>query len=184
MKSTHLIKLLIASALTLALFGCNSAPSQETSCTMPTGHDLDQAISASKFQLETGCGSHFERYFTSLLSIAAGDPKKENKGKFSDFLLWANQSDLISKNQARDYYNRYFGIKYVSLKGDYSVCSEACPKRSQLLRSMSNELQQKELGLSRVSADVSNYHRAHQLYNETEIVLEATCTACGPLEQN
>ena len=183
MKFTHLSKLLVANSLLLILVGCNSAPSQDTSCTVPSGHDLDQAISASKFQLETGCAAQFDRYFTSLLSIASGDPKKENKGKFSDFLLWANQADLISKNQARAYYNRYFGTKYMSLKGNYSVCSEACPKRSQLLRDMRNELGQKELGLAKVSADVANYHRANQLYNETEIVLEATCTACGPLEQ-
>jgi hypothetical protein len=184
MNITRLSKLLIANSLLFALFGCNSAPSQDTSCTMPVGHDIDQAISASKFQLETGCAAHFDRYFTSLLSIASGDPRKENKGKFSDFLLWANQTDLISKNQARAYYNRYFGVKYVSMKGDYSVCSEACPKRSQLLRDMRSELGQKELGLAKVSADASTYHRANQLYNETEIVLEATCTACGPLEQN
>ena len=184
MKNPRLSRLLIASGLLLTLVGCNSNPPQDTSCTMPGGHDLDQAISASKFQLETGCAAHFDRYFSSLLSIASGDPRKENKGKFSDFLLWANQADLISKNQARAYYNRYFGVKYVSMKGDYSVCSEACPKRSQLLQEMRSELQQKELGLTKVSADVSTYHRASQLYNETEIVLEATCTACGPLEQN
>ena len=64
------------------------------------------------------------------------------------------------------------------------MCSEACPKRSQLLRDMRDELRQKELGLAKVSADASTYHRATQLYNETELVLEATCTACGPLEQN
>lgn len=182
MKITRSSKLLVASGLLLTLFGCNSAPTQETSCIIPGGHDLDQAISATKFQLETGCSAQFDRYFTSLLSIASGDPSKENKGKFSDFLLWANQSDLISKNQARGYYNRYFGVKYMSLKGNYSVCSEACPKRSQLLRDMRNELGQKELGLAKVSSDVSNYHRATQLYNETEIVLEATCSACDPLE--
>ena len=184
MKPSYMIKLLVTNSLLLTLFGCSSTPPADTSCTMPTGHDLDKAISASKFQLETGCAAHFDRYFASLLSIASGDPGRENKGKFSDFLLWANQADLISKNQARAYYNRYFGVKYMSMQGDYSVCSYACPKRSQLLRDMRSELQQKELGLAKVSADTSTYHRATQLYNETEIVLEATCTACGPLDQD
>ena len=184
MKNSQLSKLLMTSGLLLTFVGCNSNPPQDTSCTMPGGHDLDQDIRASKFQLETACAAHFERYFNSLLSIASGDPRKENKGKFSDFLLWANQADLISKNQARAYYNRYFGVKYMSMQGDYSVCSEACPKRSQLMRDMRDELQQKELGLAKVSADASTYHRATQLYNETELVLEATCTACGPLDQN
>ena len=184
MKINQLGKLLVTNSLLFTLFGCGSTPTPDTSCSMPTGHDLDQAISASRFQLETGCAAHFDRYFTTLLSIASGDPEKDNKGKFSDFLLWANQADLISKNQARAYYNRYFGVKYMSMQGDYSVCSEACPKRSQLLRDMRDELRQKELGLAKVSADASTYHRATQLYNETELVLEATCTACGPLEQN
>ncbi len=177
-------KLLIAIGLLLALAGCNSNPIQETACVMPTGFDLDQAFRSSKLQLENGCAEHFDRYFTSLLSIASGDPRKENKARFSDLLQWANRSDMISKNQARAYYNRYFGIKYMSLKSDYSVCSEACPKRSRLLLDMRNELKEKELGLAKVSQDVSAYQRANQLYSETEIVLEATCSACAALDQN
>ncbi len=185
MNISQLTKLSTAGFMLLALSACSSTPtSQDTACTMPTGHDLEQAFSSSKFQLETGCSAHFDRYFSALLSIASGDPDKANKGKFSDFLLWANQVDLISKNQARAYYNRYFGVKYVSLKSEYSVCSEACAKKPQLMSDMRNELKLKELGLVKVSGDASTYHRASQLYRETEIVLEATCNACGPLEQN
>jgi hypothetical protein len=47
---------------------------------------------------------------------------------------------------------------------------------------MKQELGDKELGLLKVSADRRTYQRAMQLYNETELVLEATCSACGPLE--
>jgi len=179
MNISRLSKLLVANGLLLTLVGCNSAPSQDTSCTMPGGHDLDQAISASRFQLETGCATHFDRYFTSLLSIASGDPRKENKGKFSDFLLWANQADLISKNQARDYYNRYFNVKFMALRGDYNNCSHTCPNRQRILVDMERELSDKERGLLRISLDNQAYYRADELYQEVELVLEATCTACA-----
>ena len=78
MKINQLGKLLVTNSLLFTLFGCGSTPTPDTSCSMPTGHDLDQAISASRFQLETGCAAHFDRYFTTLMSIASGDPKKDN----------------------------------------------------------------------------------------------------------
>jgi len=168
----------LAATLALTLTACNSNPSHEPVCNLPQGHDLDQAISAARFDLETGCETRFDDYFTRLLTIAEGDPKPENKARFSDFLLWANDQGLLSKRQARAYYNRYFGIKYVSLMSDYSVCSSTCPQQSQVLREMQQELADKEKGLLKVSADKRSYHRAHQLLGETELVLEATCTAC------
>lgn len=164
------------------LGACASTSTDKTACTLPESHNIDQAMSAARFELETGCENQFEQYFTHLLTIAEGDPQKANKGKFSDFLLWSNEQDLLSKQQAREFYNRYFGVKYVSLKGDYSVCSETCPKKSAVLRDMRNELEDKELGLLKVSADKRSFHRASQLFSETELVLEAACTACGPLE--
>ena len=175
-------KMIFAAALSLAAVACNSNPPRGPVCMPPSGHNLDQAMSAARFDLETGCEGQFDGYFRNLLSIAEGDPKKENKGQFSDFLLWANQEGLLSKRQARSLYNRYFGIKYVSMMGDYSVCSETCPRQSQVLREMKQELNDKELGLLKVSADRRSYQRAMQLFNETELVLEATCSACGPLE--
>jgi hypothetical protein len=158
---------------------CNSNPPREATCSPPNGHKLDQAMSAARFDLETGCESHFDDYLVRLLAIAEGDPGKENKGKFSDFLLWANEKGLLSKRQAREIYNRYFGVKYVSMIGEYSVCSEACPRQPDLMREMKEELSDKEIGLLKVSGDRRSYQRAHQLYREAGLVLEATCTACG-----
>jgi hypothetical protein len=166
----------------LVTTACNSNPPQELACNVPQGTNLDRAMAAARFDLGVGCEEQFDAYFQRLLTIAEGDPQADNKAKFSDFLLWANDQGLISKLQARTLYTRYFGIKYVSMQGDYSVCSEACPKKSRVLREMQDELGNKEQGLLKVAADRRSFQRAHRLLQETELVLEATCTSCGPLE--
>ena len=142
--------LVAVAAITGSLAACSSNPSPATACSLPQGPNLERAISAARFDLETGCEHKFDAYYQRLLSIAEGDPKKENKAAFSDFLLWTNDAGLLSKRQARERYNRYFGVKYVSLVSDYSVCSQTCPRQSD--------------------------------YQETELVLQATCEACGPVE--
>jgi hypothetical protein len=169
-------------AITLSLSACSSNPTQAASCNPPEGPNLEHAISAARFDLETGCEREFDAYFQRLLAIAEGDPKKENKASFSDFLLWANDAGLLSKRQARETYNRYFGVKYVSLVSDYSVCAQTCPHQSEVMREMNRELADKEQGLLKISSDRLNYTRASNLYQEAELVLEATCEACGPIE--
>jgi hypothetical protein len=44
---------------------------------------------------------------------------------------------------------------------------------------MERELGDKERGLLKVSLDNAGYYRADELYQEVELVLEATCTACA-----
>jgi hypothetical protein len=168
--------------LATALTACNSNPSRATACSLPEGPDLDRAISAARFDLETGCEQQFDQYFQRLLTIAEGDPKKDNKAAFSEFLIWANEEGLLSKRQARETYTRYFGVKYVSLVSDYSVCDQTCPRQDEIMREMNRELVDKEQGLLKVSADRREYYRANRLFQETELVLEATCEACGPIE--
>ncbi len=168
--------------LATALAACNSNPSRATACSLPEGPDLDRAISAARFDLETGCEQQFDQYFQRLLTIAEGDPKKDNKAAFSEFLIWANEEGLLSKRQARETYTRYFGVKYVSLISDYSVCDQTCPRQDEIMREMNKELVDKEQGLLKVSADKREYYRANRLFQETELVLEATCEACGPIE--
>lgn len=169
-------------AAVLLLTGCETTPDRTVACSPPAGTDLDQAISKTKFDLDTGCEGQFDRYFQNLLEIAEGDPRQDNKARFSDFLLWANETGLLSKRQARQTYNRYFGVKYVSLASDYSVCSQTCPNQDQVLRSMQRELANKEQGLLKISNDRRNYYRASQLFQESELVIEAACEACGPRE--
>ena len=164
--------------LMAGLAACNSNPSKGPTCELPAGPDLTASIESAKFDLETGCADRFDDYFERLLQIAEGDPTQENKAKFSNFLLWSNHQGLLSKRQARRYYNRHFGIKFVSLMSDYSVCSDVCPRRQQLLSEMRSELSDKERGLIKVSADPVAYQRADQLYRESELVFGATCAAC------
>ena len=161
---------------TVLLASCAAKPPE---CVSPQTRNLDSAIGAAQTALINGCHAHFDRYYDDLLSIAEGDPGPENKRSFSEFLVWSSDKGLLSKRQAQDYYNRYFNVKFMSLKGDYNNCSQTCPNKRKVLLDMERELSDKERGLLRVSLDNEGYYRADQLYQEVELVLEATCTACA-----
>ena len=172
------IAILLAGALALAAAGCNSNPPKQALCTMPAGNDLSAAMQEVRFDLQSGCSARFDDYFQALLAIGAGNPSPDNRRAFSSFLEWTVEQGLLSTRQARERYNRYFNVKYVSLMSDYSVCSETCPKRSRVYGAMEQERSDKELGLLKISGDRGQYERADRLYYEAELVLEATCAAC------
>ncbi len=160
----------------LALAACAStAPT----CSSPLTKNLDSAITSVQASLTNGCQAHFDRYYDDLLTIAEGDPKPENKREFSEFLVWANDSGLLSNRQAENYYNRYFNVKFMAMKGDYNNCSNTCPNKQKVLLSLERELVDKERGLMKVSRDADGYYRADKLFQEIELVLAATCTACS-----
>ena len=171
---TSIAPLLIVGAM---LFVASCASTQP-SCMSPQSHNLDSAMSAVKSNLSSGCQTHFDRYYDDLLTVAEGDPKPENKRAFSDFLLWSTDQGLLSKRQAEDYYNRYFNVKFMAMQGDYNNCSHTCPNKQRVLYNMESELSDKERGLLRVSLDSASYNRADRLFQEIELVLEATCMAC------
>ena len=162
-----------------ALFALAACASTESGCPSPQTRNLDTAIGFVKTSLNTGCEAHFDRYYDDLLTIAEGDPKPENKRAFSEFLVWSSEQGLLSTRQAQDYYNRYFNLKFMALRGDYNNCSHTCPNKQKVLFDMDRELSDKERGLLRVSLDSDGYYRADKLYQEVELVLEATCTACA-----
>ena len=161
---------------TLVLSACAS---NEPACAGPQSKNLATAIDSAQMALAGGCEAHFDRYFDDLLTIAEGDPKPENKRAFSEFLVWSSDQGLLSNRQAQEYYNRYFNVKFMSMKGDYNNCSHTCPNKQRVLFNMERELSDKERGLMKVSLDNDGYYRADQLYQEVELVLEATCTACA-----
>ena len=181
-RTSTLTTLAALAALSTLLTACNANPPRASACNLPEGHNLERAISAARFDLTTGCEQQFDEYFQRLLVIAEGDPKKDNKVAFSDFLIWANEEGLLSKRQARELYTRYFGVKYVTLISDYSVCAQTCPRQQEVMREMNRELVDKEQGLLKVSADQREYYRANRLFQETELGLYPTCEACGPVE--
>jgi len=166
----------------LALLGglavLSACASQPPPCGGPTSKNLTAAIADVKSTLQGGCAAHFDRFYDDLLSIAEGDPKPENKRLFSEFLVWSSDEGLLSQRQAKNYYNRYFNVKFMSLAGDYNNCSHTCPRRDRVMLDMERELGDKERGLLKVSLDNEGYYRADELYQEVELVLEATCTAC------
>ena len=171
-----------AAALLVVLHGCQNLPMQTTRapvCAVPETKQLANAFEQTKASLAAGCEADFDRYMARLLEIAEGDPQADNKRQFSEFLLWATERGLLSKRQARGYYNRYFNTKFVSLLGDYNTCAAVCPTKDRVMLNMRQELQDKELGLLRVSADRDSYYRADRLYQQSELVLEATCQACA-----
>ena len=160
----------------LFLLSCASNPPE---CVGPQSKNLTSAIDQAQASLINGCHAHFDRYYDDLLGIAEGDPKPENKREFSEFLVWSSDTGLLSTRQAQDYYNRFFNVKFMALKGDYNNCSHTCPNKQKVLFDMERELSDKERGLLRVSLDNEGYYRADQLFQEVELVLEATCTACA-----
>ena len=163
-------------AISLILSACAST---KPVCDSPQSRNLDRAISSVQSTLMNGCEAHFDRFYDDLLTIAEGDPKPENKRAFSEFLVWASDQGLLSKRQAQNHYNRYFNVKFMSLKGDYNNCSHTCPNKQKVLFNMERELSDKERGLLKVSLDNQGYYRADELFQEVELVLEATCTACA-----
>lgn len=162
-----------------AAFTLSSCATNAPACPGPQSKSLVAAIDGAQTALINGCHAHFDRYYDDLLAIAEGDPKPDNKRAFSEFLVWSSNKGLLSKRQAQDYYNRYFNVKFMSLKGDYNNCSQTCPNKAKVLLDMERELSDKEQGLLRVSLDNESYYRADQLFQEVELVLEATCTACA-----
>lgn len=148
-------------------------------CTGDLGRNLNSAIQSAESRLSSGCEYHFDSYFGELLEIAEANPDPLNKSLFSDFLVRASNDGTISKRQAKELYNRYFNIKFVSFTGDYNTCSQTCPVHARVMADMQTELRDKQTGLLKVSEDAQSYYRADHLLKETQLVLEATCRACG-----
>ncbi len=168
---------LLTALTALGLLGACATTTPD--CSSPQTKNLGNAIASVKSSLAAGCEAHFDRYYDDLLTIAEGDPKPANKREFSEFLVWAADDGLLSKRQAEEYYNRYFNVKFMTLKSDYNNCSHTCPNKGRVLLDMERELSDKERGLLKVSTDADGYYRADRLLQEMELVLEATCTACN-----
>ena len=167
---------LLVALSTLILASCATSPPP---CDSPQTRNLSAAVDDVKDSLSSGCAAHFDRYYDDLLRTAEGDPKPGNKRIFSEFLVWSADEGLLSQRQAKDHYNRYFNVKFMTLQSDYNNCSHTCPRRDRVMLDMERELSDKERGLLKVSLDSDGYYRADELFQEVELVLEATCTACS-----
>ncbi|MDJ0888851.1 MAG: hypothetical protein QNI89_16205 [Desulfobacterales bacterium] len=159
---------------------CTNKRYFQPSCTLPSGVNLEEALDHSRADLgRLECEQMFDGYYDRLLDVAKRDPDIENRRRFSEFLVWANDQGIIDKIQARNYYNRYFNTTFMSLPDDYNVCS-SCPDgpRRDLELELQKELGQKEEGLLRACQDKQAYYAAADQYNSILLLLDATCTAC------
>ena len=164
----------------LLLSSCGNLPQVTSSCTLPSGVNLDESLEHSRNDLgHLDCEVLFDSYYERLIEVAQRDPAVANKRKFSDFLQWGNTEGIIDKIQARNYYNRYFNTTFMSLHDEYNVCS-SCSERNQkdLEFQLEEELGQKEEGLLRACQDKNAYYVAADQYNSIMLLLDATCTAC------
>ena len=172
-------KLFLIAILALVTVACGNKQYQST-CTLPSGVNLEEALTHSRKDLgRLECEQMFDTYYGRLIAIAKRDPDIENRRRFSDFLMWANDEGIIDKIQARYYYNRYFNTTFMSLKDDFNVCSSCSEDAKRDLEAeLQKELGQKEDGLLRACQDKQAYYAAADQYNSILLLLDATCTAC------
>ncbi len=69
-----LVYSLMIAALALGAGGCNSNPPKSPLCNLPSGNDLQTAMSSARGDLSSGCASRYEAYFDALMKIAAANP--------------------------------------------------------------------------------------------------------------
>ncbi len=164
-------------SLAALLAGCATTG---TECPSLSAHTVDAAAAEARGRLTAGCEAHYHHYVDQLLTLAEDDPGPRQREAMSEFLVWSADEGLLSRRQAQALYNRYFNVKFVALSGDYNTCRSTCTQRERVLADMESELRDKERGLLKVSRDPDAYYRADRLFQEAELVLEATCTACAP----
>ena len=172
--------LFIMVILGLLISSCENRKYLKPACTLPSGVDLEEALAHSREDLDRlECEQMFDSYYERLIDVAKRDPDIENRRRFSDFLMWANDEGISDKIQARNYYNRYFNTTFMSLQDDFNVCSSCSEDAKRDLElELQKELGQKEVGLLRACRDKQAYYAAADQYNSILLLLDATCTAC------
>jgi hypothetical protein len=177
MKSKVPTVLLGLVAIAIWLAACQVT--REAECTLPSGTDVGQAFDHAGEELSRkACKSLFDDYFERLLDIAAGAPDLQHSRRFSEFLLWADDREIITRSSAENYYNRYFSPKFASLPDEQNNCTHTCRVQAEVGRDMQQELLQKDMGLLKVTNDPRKYALANSNYYSILTLIEATCEAC------
>ena len=180
MKS--LIQMTAVVAIALTTMACNSTPRMAggtPSCAEINTVDITLSVSEAKQRLSSGhCHARFKDYFEGLLKAGQGDPGMGNKRLFNDFLSWAQQYNVISKQDAVAYFNQYFGERFVSLNGTYNTCSQS-EQQGQIFASLNREMQMKKEGILSVLGDKELFATVSKQKEDLEAVLEATWMACA-----
>jgi len=158
---------------------CVPQKPEPTPCPIPSGNLVDEAFQTARTTLsQPACRYQFDAVFSALLEVCTGSPSMQHRERFSELLVWSKNEGIISTIQAKELYNRYFTDRFVSLPDDYKTCSY-CPQLKRLMSACQDELRDKELGLLRVCGDKATYAKASGDLQKMDLILEATCSACG-----
>lgn len=150
-----------------------------SNCVLEESTRFRQALYEAKKDLnDEACYPSFNQYLDGLLNIASGDPDLLRRKDFSEFLVWSTEKGIISKMQAKEYYNSYFTSSFMSLPDEYNVCSQ-CRNQEQMEHDMYQELLKKKDGMANACSDKKSYNEARSHYDSLLLFLDATCTACG-----
>ncbi|MEH0022098.1 MAG: hypothetical protein V6Z89_20770 [Desulfobacter sp.] len=175
------LTLFITAAIMALSTGCVTQQPKPVAdnCPIPSGNRVDDAFLTAQSTLSNPeCRYKFDAVLNALLVISQGDPKMENQRLFSDFFIWAEKEGLISKIQAKKYYNTYFMPKFVSLPSNYQTCSH-CPNLRKILTNCKQELKKKEVGLLKICNNKTAYAKASDDLQTIALILEAICSACA-----
>ena len=163
----------------LNVSGCLSQPVPVVNCTVAPTKLLDQAFGDVREKLANkACHYQFDQYFDYLLSVSEGNPGKDNRLRFSDFMTYANERGVLNTVQTKEYFSRYFSTKFVSLSDKYNTCG-AGKFLARIEQELTTELSQKRRGLQLVLGDDNAYKRAINQKEGVLLLLDATTLACG-----
>lgn len=181
--NTHILKVITVTLALLSLAACNSTArttnnAYQDKCQTINSTRLNSATDSAKSSLNTGqCSHKFADYFQNLLTVAKGSPDSGNKKKFDDFISWSVNHQIISKLDAKEYFNRYFGERFISLDNTYNTCSQGT-KQAEIFTALNQEMQDKKLGLLEVLGDKTRFIAVSAQHRDIKTILEATWMAC------
>lgn len=171
-------------AITIALASlsaCNSTAKTTSGgigCENVNSINLTTAANTVKTSLQTGqCADKFSDYYQDLISVAKGSPEGSNKKVFDDFISWSFNHKIINKLDAKQYFNRYFGERFISLDNTYNTCSQA-QKQGEIFSALNQEMQDKKIGFLEVLGDKEGFNKVARQHRDLKTVLEATWMAC------
>lgn len=171
-----------------AISGCANNGQTQASvetryCSMPQSKQLNVAIEESRSILSNrNCQSDYADQFSTLVTIAAGEPSEKNLETLGIQSQWMVKKGIISKKESEAMLRRYFSPQLVSLDYEsdfntYSHCSMNS-KQGEITRLLDQELEQKRQGLAMALGDNKAYKMALKEHQSVKLLLESTRKAC------
>jgi hypothetical protein len=181
MSTTRTIRNLAPTLAVLAALGTGCAstpPPVAATCTLDPPASLGSLADAARTALAgSACRGHFAEFFELALKRAESSPDEANRARFAALIRQGAEQGLVTDFEGKQLYNRYFHTTYVSLPGEYNVCSTLRSK-DKLLGALETELADKRRGILTVAADRTGFQEAQRQYTDLVLVLEATALAC------